>query len=126
MKERDHWELADTFSEMMYVLLEANCREGRLDLDSGMRRLKNLSACSLTHDLTCQREGVELLALAKFFGLTSESCFHKNRERLYLLSEETFAYQGQGEKIEQEIKERGKGHRQKQSPRILSPGCYEA
>jgi hypothetical protein len=73
-----------------------------------MRRLKDLSAYSLTRDITYQREGVELLALAKFFGLTSKSRFEKNRERLSLLSEETFAYHGQGEKIEQEIKERGK------------------
>jgi hypothetical protein len=57
MKERDHWELADTFSEMMCVLLEADYREGRLDLDSGMRKLKDLSAYSLTHDITSQREG---------------------------------------------------------------------
>jgi len=83
MKEREHWELADTFSEMMYTLLEADYREGRLDLDSEMRRLKDLSAYSLTHaEIMVQREGVELLALAKFFGLTSESRFHKNRERL--------------------------------------------
>ena len=93
MKEQEHWELADTFPEMMYILLETDYRERRFDLDSGMRRLKDLSAYSPTHaEIMIQREGVELLALAKFLGLTSESRFHKNRERFNLLSEETFAY----------------------------------
>jgi len=120
MKERAHWELADTFSEMMYILLETDYREGKLDLDSGMKRLKDLSAYSLTHaEIMVQREGVELLALAKFFGLIGESRFHKNRERLYLLSEETFAYQGQAEKIEREIKERGKRTPPKAKPQDL-------
>jgi hypothetical protein len=68
-----------------------------------------------------QREGVELLALAKFFGLTSESRFHRNRGRLNLLSEETFAYQGQGEKIEREVKERGKRTPPKAKPQDLQP-----
>jgi hypothetical protein len=68
-----------------------------------------------------QREGVELLALAKFFGLTSESRFHKSRERLYLLSEETFAYQGQAGRIEQEIKERGKRTPSRAKPQDLQP-----
>jgi hypothetical protein len=122
MKEQEHWELADTFSEMMYILLETDYRERRFDLDSGMRRLKDLSAYSPTHaEIMIQREGVELLALAKFFGLTSESRFHKNRERLNLLSEETFAYQGHGEKIEQEIKERGKRTPPKAKPQDPQP-----
>ena len=73
-----------------------------------MRRLKDLSAYSLAHNITYQREGVELLALAKFFGLTSESRFQKNRERLNLLARETVEYQGQAESIEREIKQRGK------------------
>jgi hypothetical protein len=125
MKERDHWELADTFSEMMYVLLEADYREGRLDLDSGMRRLKDLSAYSLTHsEIMVQREGVELLALAKFLGLTSESRFHKNQERLYLLSEETFAYQGQAEKIKQQVKERRNRTPPKAKPQDLQPRLF--
>jgi hypothetical protein len=68
-----------------------------------------------------QREGVELSARAKFFGLTSESRFHRNRERLNLLSEETFAYQGQGEKIEREVKERGKRTPPKAKPQDLQP-----
>jgi hypothetical protein len=100
----------------------ADYRGGRLDLDSGMRRLKDLSAYSLTHaEIMIQREGVELLALAKFFGLTSESRFHKNQERLNLLSEETIAYQGRGENIEREIKERGKRTPPKAKPQNLQP-----
>ena len=107
MREQEHWELADTFSEMMYTLLEADYQEERCDLDRMMRRLKDLSAYSLAHaEIMDQREGVELLALAKFFGLTSESRFQKNRKRLNLLSEETFAYQGQANTIEREVGER--------------------
>jgi len=51
---------------------------------------------------------VELLALAKFFGLISESRFQKNRMRLSPLASETIEYHGQAENIEREIKERGK------------------
>ena len=109
MKERKQWELANAFSEMMYTLLDADYRQGRLDPDSKMRRLKDLSAYSLTHsEIMVRREGIELLALARFFGLTSESRFHMNQKRLSLLSEEALAYQGQGEKIENEIKARNK------------------
>jgi hypothetical protein len=50
-----------------------------------------------------QREGVELLALGKFFGITSDGRFRGNQERLSFLSEETYTYQGKAETIEQEI-----------------------
>ena len=125
MVERERWELASAFSEMMYMYLEADHREGRLDLDSKLKRLKDLSAYSLAHaEIVNQREGVELLALAKFFGMTSDSRFHENQKRLSLLSEETLAYQGQGEKIEGEIKERikasqSKARTQDSQPRLL-------
>ena len=116
MREREHWHLADTFSEMMYNLMELEHQEDELDLDSSMRRLKDLSAYSLAHDITYQREGVELLALAKLFGLTSESRFQKNRERLQSLARETIEYQGQADNIEREIKER-RGRRTPAKPR---------
>lgn len=86
--------------------MEGEYQKGDVDLDSKMRRLKDLSAYSLSHDIIHQREGLELLALAKFFGLTSESRFQKNRRRLSLLAKETIEYQGQAENIEREIKER--------------------
>lgn len=108
MREHERYHLADTFSEMMCFLMEDECRKGEVDLDSKMRRLKDLSAYSLAHDITHQRDGMELLALAKFFGLTSESRFQKNRRRLSLLASETIEYQGQAENIEREIKGRGK------------------
>jgi hypothetical protein len=45
----------------------------------------------------------------------------KRRERLYLLSEKTFAYQGQAEKIEQGIKARGKRTSQsRESPKTAA------
>jgi len=108
MREQEHYYLADTFSEMMWLLMEVEYQKGEVDLDNKMRRLKDLSAYSLTHDITYRREGVELLALAKLLGLTSESRFQKNRKRLNLLAKETIEYQGQAENIEQEIKERRK------------------
>jgi hypothetical protein len=109
MRERDHYDVADSLSEMMCFLMEGEYqKEEESDLDSKMRRLKDLSAYSLAHDITYQREGVELLALAKFFGLTSESRFQKNRKRLSLLATETIKYRCQGENIEREIKEQGK------------------
>lgn len=106
MREHEHYHLADTFSDMMWLLMEGEYKKGEVNLDGKMRRLKDLSAYSLAHNITYQREGVELLALAKFFGLTSESRFQNNRKRLNLLAKETIEYQGQPENIEQEIKER--------------------
>ena len=73
-----------------------------------MTRLKDLLAYSLAHDITHQREGVELSDLAKLFGLTSKSRFPNNRKRLSLLAKETMEYQGQPENIEQEIKGRSR------------------
>lgn len=59
---QEHWKLADSLSEMMYALLDAEYRERRLDLGSSMRKLKDLSAFSLPHaEVKAQREAVELL-----------------------------------------------------------------
>ena len=103
-RERDHYEMADLASEVMYALLEAEYQQGERDLDTMMRRLKGLSAYSLLHaEILEQREGVELLALARLFGATSDPRFHQNQTRLALLSEETVACQGQAEVIEQEV-----------------------
>ena len=111
-KERDHYELATITSEVMYALLEAGYQQGERDLDTMMRRLKDLSAYSLLHaEIREQREGVELLALAKLFGATTDPRFRQNQTRLALLSEETVAYQGQAEVIEQEVAARKAPHR---------------
>jgi len=111
MREREHYRyhLAITAAETMYNLweLENQQGEGELDLDGMMRRLKDLSAYSLTHaEIMEQREGVELLALAMFFGATSDPLVHQNQERLSFLSEETLAYQGSAEIVEQEVAQR--------------------
>ena len=50
-----------------------------------------------------QREGVELLVLAMLFGASTDPRFHRNQKRLSLLSEQTIAYQGDAEVIEQEV-----------------------
>ena len=121
MREQEHWILAGTFSEMMYALMELEHQKGEIDLDSKMRRLKDLSAYSLAHDITYRKEGVELLALAKLFGLTSESRFQKNRERLNLLVKDTIEYQGQAENIERQIKEHGRRTQPKSGVDDLQP-----
>jgi hypothetical protein len=60
MQERDHYHLAITAAETMCNLWELGYQQGELDLDEMMRRLKDLSAYSLTHaEIMEQREGVE-------------------------------------------------------------------
>lgn len=85
--------------------MEVEYQKGEVDLDNKMRRLKDLSAYSLTHDITYRREGVELLALAKLLGLTSERRFQKNPERLKFLAKETIEYHGQVENVQCENEE---------------------
>ena len=104
MGERERYVLASTTAETMYYLWELEYQQEGLDPDAMMRRLKDLSAYSLTHaEIMEQREGVELLAIAMFFGATSNPAFHRNQERLRLLSEETVAYEGRAKTIEQEV-----------------------
>ena len=109
MGERIRYKLAISTAEVMYVLLEAEDQQGNCDLDALMRRLKDLSAYSLTHaEIMEQCEGADFLALAMFFGATSNPRYHKNQERIRLLSEETFAYQGHTETIAKEVAMRKK------------------
>ncbi|MCI0558936.1 MAG: hypothetical protein MN733_10605 [Nitrososphaera sp.] len=104
MGERISYELAQGFAEVMYFVLNTEYQRGERDLDAMMRRLKDLSAYSLTHaEIMDQSEGVELLALGMVFGMSSNRHFHQNQERLKLLSEETITYQGQAKIIEQEV-----------------------
>jgi hypothetical protein len=110
MQERDRYHLALTAAETMYNLWELESQQAELDLDTMMHRLKDLSAHSLIHaEIMEQREGVELLALAMFFGATSDPLYHKNRERLTFLSEEALAYPGRAEIIEREVAQRKTG-----------------
>jgi len=107
MHERERYHLATIAAETMCHLWELSYQQGELDLDAMMRRMKDLSAYSLTHaEIMDQREGVELLALGRFFGMSSDPQFRRNQERLRLLSEETLAYQGQAETVEQEVARR--------------------
>lgn len=115
MHEREHYHLAITAAETMYNLWELENQQRELDLDGMVRRLKDLSAYSLTHaEIMDQREGVELLALAMFFGATSDALFHQNQERLTFLSEKTLAYRGSAEAIEQEVAQRKAGARRQE------------
>jgi len=110
MREREQYSLATIAAETMYNLWELESQQEELNLDGMMWRLKDLSAYSLTHaEILDQREGVEQLALAMFFGATSDPRFHENQERLSLLSEETIAYQGRAEIVEQQGAQRKKG-----------------
>lgn len=104
MQEREQYNLALTTAETMYNLWELRYTEEEPNLDAMMLRLKDLNAYSLTHaEIMVQREMVELLALAMFFGATSNPAFHQNQARLRQLSLETIAYQGRSEIIEKEV-----------------------
>ena len=110
MQERERYHLATIAAETMCYLWELSYQQEELNLDQMMRRLKDLSAYSLTHaEIMEQREGVELLALARFFGMSSDPRCQRNQERLGLLSEETLAYSGRSEVIEQEVAQRKAG-----------------
>jgi hypothetical protein len=109
MREREQYSLAMTAAETMYYLWEMADQQEEVNLDRMMRRLKDLSAYSLTHaEIMGQREIVELLALAMFFGASSDSKLWPNQYRLSLLSGETVDYQGRAESIEQEVAQRKK------------------
>ena len=82
MHQRERYHLATTAAEAMCHLWELSYQHRELDLDRMMRRMKDLSAYSLTHaEIMDQREGVELLALARFFGMSSDPRFQGNQER---------------------------------------------
>ncbi len=116
MQEREPFSFAIIAAETMYNLWEMeHAQAGQMNLDSMMRRLKDLSAYSLTHaEILEQREGVELLALGMFFGASSNPAYQKNQSRLHQLSPETIDYQGEAEQIEQEIILRKKGNRNRE------------
>ena len=125
MREQERYRLASTTAEAMYHLWELEYRQGKLYVDQMMRRLKDLSAYSLTHaEIMDLREVPELLALGMFFGMTSNPAFHQNQERLTLLSEEAIAYPGSPEVVEQQVARRqaqGSGHKAKSSSKPLQP-----
>ena len=65
MRERERYPLATIAAETMYNLLELEVQQEAPDLDAMMRRLKDLSAYSLTHtEIMDQREGIELLPIS--------------------------------------------------------------
>ena len=102
--ESVHYARAVMTAEVMHAVLEDECDQGYRHRDEMMMRLKDLSAYSLTHaDILDQREGVELLALAMFFGATSDPRYHGNQTRLARLSPEALHYQGQAELIERDV-----------------------
>ena len=105
MGERTHAELAFSFAEVMHLVIEEEYRRGKRDVDAMMRRLKDLSAYSLLHaEILALREGVELLALGMFFGMSSNlEMRRRNEGRLQLISEEAVAYQGRSELVEEQI-----------------------
>ena len=82
---------------------------------------------SLTHaEIMDQREGIELLALSRFFGMSSDQRLWKNQERLSRLSEETLAYEGQAQVVEQEViqrKTRSHARRVVAAPGLRIHGC---
>jgi hypothetical protein len=115
MQERERYHLATIAAETMCNLWELSDQQEELNLDQMMRRLKDLSAYSLTHaEIMDQREGVEILALARFFGMSSDPQFRGNQERFRLLSDESLAYPGRAEVVEQEVAQRKAGARRRE------------
>lgn len=116
MGEREPFSLATIAAETIYNLWELEIQQGQvINLDAKMRRLKDLSAYSLTHaEILNQREGIELLALGMFFGASSNPAFLKNQERFQHLSQEAVDYKGQAEHVKQEITLRKKMENRKQ------------
>ena len=109
MQEQFRNQMALMAAEAMYMLWELGQQEDERDLDAMMRRLKDLSAYSLTHaEILDLKEGVEMLAIAMFFGATSNAQLHKNQERLRQLSPETVVYEGNAQKVEQQIQARSR------------------
>lgn len=104
MQEQERYALATTAAETRVLLWELEDQQGACNLDAMMRRLKDLAAYSLSHaEILYQREGVELLALALFFGTTSNPRFYPNQQRLAQLAPDSYVYPGQAEHIEREI-----------------------
>lgn len=109
---------ATAAAEAMHYLFELEYQQGERSVDAMMKRLKDLSAYSLTHaEVMDRREGVEMLALARFFGMTSDSRFHKNQERIGLVSDEVREYEGDAEAVEEQVaaRETGKAGRSGES-----------
>lgn len=67
-RKQEPFSLAIIAAETMYNLWELDYLQGKApNLDTKMRRLKDLSAYSLTHaEILEQHEGVELFALGMF------------------------------------------------------------
>ena len=109
MQEQFRNQMALMAAEAMYMLWELGHQEDARDLDAMMRRLKDLSVYSLTHaEILDLKEGVEMLAIAMFFGATSNAQLHKNQERLRQLLPVTVVYEGTAQSVEQQIKARMK------------------
>lgn len=109
MSEQIRNQMAMMAAEAMYMLWELDHQEEERDLDAMMLRLKDLSAYSLSHaEILDLKEGVEMLAIAMFFGATSNAQLHKNQERLRQLSPETVVYKGNSQIVEEQIKARSR------------------
>jgi hypothetical protein len=107
MTEQFRHQLSLMAAETMYMLWEAEHQRDARDLDVMMRRLKDLSAFSLINaEILDLQEGVELLAIAMFFGASSDERFQPNQERLRHISQETVVYQGDAQKVARKIRRR--------------------
>ena len=107
MRENERFEQAKMAAEALYMIWEAEHQQKNMDIDALMCHLKDLSAYSLNHaEILYQREGVEMLAIAFFFGMTEQPAYQGNRERVFMLSQETFSYQGQAENIQRKVAKR--------------------
>ncbi|MCL4264791.1 MAG: hypothetical protein KJ069_16330 [Anaerolineae bacterium] len=124
MSEREgfHYELAVSSAITMHNIMELEYQQGRRDIDASFRRLKDLSAYSLTHaEILYQREGPELLALGMLFGMTDIPTLKANQERIQALSPEAFEYAGRPEIIEREVARRKTPRPSERENKPISP-----
>ncbi len=106
-RERFQYELAMASAITMHSIMELELQEGRRDMDASFRRLKDLSAYSLTHaEILYQREGPELLALGMLFGMTDVRHLKVNQVRLQDLSPEALEYVGRPEIVKHKVAKR--------------------
>lgn len=124
MPEREgfHYELAMTSAITMHTIMEAEYQQGRRDMDASFRRLKDLSAYSLSHaEILYQREGPELLALGMLFGMTDMFHLKANQERIRDLSPESIEYVGRPEIVAQEVTRRKAAKPSERENQMASP-----
>lgn len=127
--EQARYQHAMIAAETMCGLYELQILSGEIDLDAKLKRLKDLGEYALENaDILDRREGVEMLAIAMLFGMSSNSAYAKNYTRLSEVSAETLSYKGDGDTIKKQIKRReakAKQREKKKRPKKKKSGYQQ-